>query len=125
MHMKTQMARLTAISAIFVGSAASARQPGPVTPTSVTYTINSVSLIDAGGQYHTLTQTPFSYAFRRADPDLAQAPLANVDIELGRYTAANVCFSTAVQMVFDGIRYDGRDGTLIQHGDLVYSVGSD
>lgn len=105
------------------GGTARAQNPGPVTPSEVTVHVTSVSLQGVDQSFFGLVNQPFDFTFRRRDPDFAGVPLKDAEVQTGRYAAISLCFKNRQEVLFDGTRYDGRDGALLHHGDLVYSLG--
>jgi hypothetical protein len=123
--MRRAVTACAALGLLLAPSAANAMQPGPVTPTAITYTFTSVSLVEAGGGYRSLTTEAFSHTFLRSDPDLAPVQLAETAVAFGRYAGISVCFDSTVHITLDGVRYDGPDGALFHHGEAITSVGAD
>jgi len=111
-------------AALIVAAPLVAQEMGPVTPTAVTYHFTSVSIVEVDGSYRGLMQKPFTYTFRRADPDFAATPLDDVTIPFGRYTGVGICFENHQEVTLDAVRYEGRSGTLFQHGDLVSTTAA-
>ncbi len=80
---------------------------GPVTPTAVTFTFNSISLVAGASDYRSLTTSTSTKTFRRADPDFEGTTLSDVDVPYGRYTGLSVCYQSALQILLDGVTYQG------------------
>lgn len=114
-HMKKLFLILTLMT-----STVFAQEKGPVTPTSVTYTFTEAMLTKFDDDNYGLFQDPIQHTFRKSDPDFGNAEIEDVTIGFGRYKSISLCFSTTVTMTFDGEKYNGRDGTSIDQGDLIY-----
>jgi hypothetical protein len=99
-----------------------AQAPGPVTPTELTYHFTRITMVSADGKYIDLSSQPFTFTFRRSDPDLAGVPLQDVAIPSGRYVGIQICYRNQEQVKLDAVRYDGPDGARFRHGDLVSST---
>lgn len=110
----------TIIISLFVITTAFAQEKGPLTPTSVTYTFNSAQLTLMNGENYGLFQTPVQHTFRKSDPDFGNAELKDVTIAFGRYKSISLCFDTDITLTIDGAVYNGRSGSNISKGDLVY-----
>ncbi|WPU66566.1 hypothetical protein [Peredibacter starrii] len=105
---------------VFTSMTALAQEKGPVTPTSVTYTFNSAQLTMFNDDNYGLFRDPIQHTFRKSDPDFGNAEINDVTVGFGRYKSISLCFSTTVSMTFNGEKYNGRDGTNIDQGDLIY-----
>ncbi|WP_408095568.1 hypothetical protein ACJVC5_11050 [Peredibacter sp. HCB2-198] len=116
------MNRMNKFLALLVMSSmtAMAQEKGPVTPTSVTYTFNSAQLTKFDDDNYGLFQSPVQHTFRKSDPDFGNAEIEDVTIGFGRYKSISLCFSTTVSMTFNGEKYNGRNGTNVNKGDLIY-----
>ena len=97
---------------------------GVVTPTTVTYTFNSVGIFDVDNKENLLVTDPFTYSFNRADANFAPVKLQDVLVPFGRYTNLNVCFNTQVQIKIDGGIFSGHSNTAINSGDAIYTTSA-
>ncbi len=100
---------------------------GFATPTSITYHFNGVSLQDASGTNVALVDdsSPFTATFQRSDADFAGVTLKEVAVPVGRYISISICQTSQVDILFDGVKFDGPNGTLFNYQDPLYTVKTD
>jgi hypothetical protein len=119
-----RFAAFVLVSALLVPTVAFA---DPVTPTSVTFTFDQILLASGPNYATTIASSVGPKTFSRADPDFEGTTLSNVTIPYGRYTGLNVCYDATVQILLDGVTYQGyatsTTGTL-PHGQPLWTTAS-